>query len=211
MSFPAPGRRDGVRRAATGLRAGALRCSAEVSRQSPCGGLRLLREGIAPSDPSPLAPPHPGRLRSRREAAPGTAVGRIHLPAGPGLCDAGNYVEITVTVYAISPHIVATLYYRLNCHRKSQNNWISCKAEPYSPTSFSLNFAQSSGTQSIRSSMPYLSARLVIWSTPPPVRNKSASSAKYFSKPAGEMSSSNLAGFVVAFQKVCGRPPGLST
>jgi hypothetical protein len=49
-------------------------------------------------------------------------------------------------------------------------------------------------TQSIRSSMPYFSASLVIWSTSPPARNKSASSAKYCSKPAGEMSSSNLAG-----------------
>src|SRR5260370_6694541 len=35
----------------------------------------------------------------------------------------------------------------------------------YSPTSFSLNFAQSSGTQSIRSVRPYFSARLVIWLT----------------------------------------------
>jgi hypothetical protein len=81
----------------------------------------------------------------------------------------------------------------------------------YSPASFSLNFAQSSGTQSIRSVMPYFCARLVIWSTRPPVRSKSASSAKYFSKPAGEMSSSNLAGFVVAFQNVCGMPLGLDT
>jgi hypothetical protein len=53
---------------------------------------------------------------------------------------------------------------------------IAANAGPYSPTSFSLYFAQSSGTQSIRSSMPYFSASLVIWSTSPPARNKSARS-----------------------------------
>src|SRR5260370_37805978 len=78
----------------------------------------------------------------------------------------------------------------------------------YSPTSFSLNFAQSSGTQSIRSVRPYFSARLVIWLTPPPVRSKSASSAKYFTKPAGDISSSNLTGFVGAFHNECRKPLG---
>src|SRR6516165_1845503 len=80
---------------------------------------------------------------------------------------------------------------------------IAANARPYSPTSFSLYFAQSSGTQSIRSSMPYFFARLVIWSDIAARVQQSASSAKYFSKPAGEMSSSNLAGLVVAFLKVC--------
>ena len=42
----------------------------------------------------------------------------------------------------------------------------------YSPTSFSLNFAQSSGTQSIRSSMPHFFASLVIWSTLPPAPSR---------------------------------------
>src|ERR1700751_3739601 len=94
MSFPAPRRHDGVQRAPTGLRAGALRCSAEVSRQSPCGGVRLLREGIALSDPSRLAPPHPGRMpdrpRTRRKAAPGTALRNLGN-YGDGLRDLASH------------------------------------------------------------------------------------------------------------------------